>query len=128
VIFQLRPAWSNLLVVPGFALVASLLVSLGICLAIICARYRDIPHFITNLLTVGMLVTPIMYMKSMLGPRAAFANYNPFYHMVEGIRSPLLGQSPSMTTWVVLAGANLVFGLLAWWLLRRAGNRVAYLV
>ncbi len=127
-IFRLRPAWNNLLVLPGFALVTTLLVSSGICLAIICARYRDIPHFISNLMTVSMLVTPIMFMKSMLGPRAALANYNPFYHMVEGIRAPLLGQTPSMTTWCVLVAANLFFGALAWWLLKRAGKRVAYLV
>ena len=127
-IFQLRPGWNTLLLLPGFALVTTLLVSSGICLAIICARYRDIPHFIGNLMTVGMIVTPIMFMKSMLGPRAALATYNPFYHLVEGIRAPLLGESPSLTNWIFLLAANLIVGLLAWWLLRRAGNRVAYLV
>jgi ABC-type polysaccharide/polyol phosphate export permease len=127
-IFRLQPGWNTLLVIPGFALVATLLVSAGLCLAIICARYRDIPHFVANLMTVGMLVTPIMFMKSMLGPRAAFANYNPFYHMVQGIRAPLLNEAPSLTTWVFLVAANVTFGFFAWWLLRRAGQRVAYLV
>jgi len=124
----LRPTPINLLAIPGFALVAALLCSAGLCLAIICARYRDIPHLVTNLLQVAMLLTPIMFLKSMLGPRAAFANFNPFFHMVDAIRGPLIGEMPSTLTWLFLVAANLAAAAAAVWLMRRAGHRVAYLV
>lgn len=124
----LTPTSINLLAIPGFVLVGTLLGSTGLCLAIICARYRDIPHLVTNLLQVAMLLTPIMFLKSMLGPRAAFANFNPFFHMVDAIRGPLIGEMPSLLTWSVLVVANIAAAAAALWLMRRAGHRVAYLV
>ena len=124
----LRPSTTNLLAIPGFALVGALLFSTGLCLAIICTRFRDIPHLVTNLLQVAMLLTPIMFLKSMLGPRAVLADLNPFFHLVDAIRSPLLGVAPSSITWVFLAFANLGSALCAVWLMRRAGHRIAYLV
>lgn len=124
----LAPGWSLLLLVPGLVLVTMLLASTGLCLALICARYRDIPHLVTSLLQIVMLVTPIMFLKDMLGPRAPLALWNPFFHVVEAIRAPLLGEAPSAFTWAFLLAANLAAGSAAWWLMRRAGHRVAYLV
>lgn len=124
----LRPSTAHLLLIPGFMLVGALLFSTGLCLAIICARYRDIPHLVTNLLQVAMLLTPIMFVKSMLGPRARLADLNPFFHMVDAIRAPLLGEQPSLTTWLFLVAANMIAAGAALWLMRRAGHRVAYLV
>ena len=124
----LQPSLTNLLAIPGFALVSTLLFSTGLCLAIICARFRDIPHLVSNLLQVAMLLTPIMFLKSMLGPRAAFADFNPFFHMVDAIRAPLIGETPSLMTWSFLLLANLIATAVAGWLMRRAGHRVAYLV
>lgn len=124
----LQLSLTNLLAIPGFILVSSLLFSVGLSLAIICARFRDIPHLVANLLQVAMLLTPIMFLKSMLGPRAAFANLNPFFHMVDAIRGPLVGETPSLITWSFLVVANLCAAAAAAWFIRRAGHRVAYLV
>lgn len=127
-IFGLRPDFDTLLFLPGLLAVALLLSTMGISLAILCARFRDIPHFVVNLLTIAMLITPIMFEKSMLGTRAAIAHYNPFFHLVDSIRSPLIGEAPSWDTWIFLAVANVLSALLAFWFMRRAGHRVAYLV
>lgn len=128
IIFGLRPNAATLLVLPGFAAVALLLGTGGLSLAVICARFRDIPHFVTNLLQIAMLVTPIMFLKTMLGSREALAQFNPFFHLVDAIRSPLIGEAPGLSTWWFLAAANLLSALFAFWLMRRAGHRVAYLV
>ncbi len=112
----------------GFLLAAGVLCSIGLCLAMICARYRDIPHLVSNLLQVSMLLTPIMFLKSMLGPREAFAYWNPFFHLVDAVRAPLLGDYPSPITWVFLLAANAIGALAALWLMQRAGRRIAYLV
>lgn len=124
----LQPSLTNLLAIPGFVLVSTLLFNLGLCLAIICARFRDIPHLVANLLQVTMLLTPIMFLKSMLGPRAVFANLNPFFHMVDAIRGPLLGETPSPLTWLFLVLGNILAVMASAWLMRQAGHRVAYLV
>lgn len=69
-----------------------------------------------------------MSLKSMLGSRAALAQFNPFFHLIDAIRSPLMGEAPEPATWWFLAGTNLLSALLAFWLMRRAGHWVAYLV
>jgi len=48
--------------------------------------------------------------------------------MVDAIRGPLLGETPSLITWSFLVLANLLAAAAAAWLMRRAGHRVAYLV
>ncbi len=128
IIFGVAPTANMLLFLPAFVLVAALLSTIGVSIAIICTRYRDIPHLIANVLTIAMLVTPIMYLKNMLGARGALALWNPFFHMVDIMRSPLLGEAPLPVTWLVLIGANLISAAFALWLVRRAGHRVAYLV
>ena len=46
--FAIWPNTNTLLVLVGYALVATLLFSSGICLAVICARYRDVPHIVAS--------------------------------------------------------------------------------
>ena len=89
--FAIWPNANTLLVIIGYALVTTLLFSIGLCLAIICARYRDVPHIVASIVQVVMFITPIMFLKDMLQKRIYIANVNPFYHMIEAIRAPLLG-------------------------------------
>ena len=126
--FGIWPNFNTLLVLPGLLLVFSLLFTMGLLLAIVCARFRDVPHIVTSIVQVVMFITPIMFLKDMLARKAILAEANPFYHMIEAIRAPLLGHAPEMLTWGFLVSANLVSAFVAAWLMRRAGHRVPYLV
>ena len=75
-----------------------------------------------------MFITPIMFMKDMLHRQAFLADANPFYHIIESIRAPMLGQAPQLTTWIFLTGLFLISLLSALYLVRRAGHRIPYLV
>lgn len=128
VAFHIKPTLATFYVVPGFALVASLLFMTGLSLAIICARYRDVPHIVASIVQLVIFVTPIVFPKDMLQRKTIVADINPFYHMVEAIRAPLLGNAPEPLTWMFLVGANVVTGFAACLLLRNTGHRVPYLV
>lgn len=128
VAFGIWPNVNTLLALVGFGLVALLLFSLGISLAIACARFRDIPHIVSSIVQVMVFVTPIMFFKDMLQNRSYIADVNPFYHMIEAIRAPLLGDFPEQSTWVFLVCANLITFLFATWLVKSTGHRVPYLV
>ncbi|HFC12889.1 MAG TPA: ABC transporter permease [Anaerolineae bacterium] len=128
VAFSVWPTVDTLLVVPGFLLVSALLFTIGMSLAIICARYRDVPHIVASVVQIVIFVTPILFLKEMLERKTIIADANPFYHMIEAIRAPLLGQAPEGLTWIFLVVANLISAIFALWLLRRAGHRVPYLV
>jgi ABC-type polysaccharide/polyol phosphate export permease len=128
IVFDIRPTANIFLVIPGFLLVTSLLFTGGLSLAIICARYRDVPHIVSSVIQVVIFITPILFLKDMLKKKMLIADMNPFFHIIEAMRAPLLGQAPEMLTWEFLIVANLLSALVAVWLMRRAGHRVAYLV
>lgn len=128
VTFSIWPNFNTLLFLPGVALLLSLLFTSGISLAIICARYRDVPHIIATIMQLAIFVTPILFLRDMLQTNALIADANPFYHMIEAVRAPLLGEAPEMLTWAFLVVTNLISALFTLWLMRRAGHRVPYLV
>jgi ABC-type polysaccharide/polyol phosphate export permease len=125
-IFHVHVGWATLLVIPGFALVYINQVWVGIVLAILCARYRDVPQIVATMIQIAIFATPIMWPISSLGSHTYIANFNPIYHFIELIRSPLLGQAPAMLSWHVALAIIMMGILFAAWILRRASNRIVY--
>ncbi|KVG31613.1 ABC transporter permease [Burkholderia diffusa] len=120
------PTWEFLLV--PFALVMLFLhgVWLSAALGILCARFRDIPPIITNLIQVVFFFTPVMWSPEILKDRAWVAEYNPLYHLIETVRAPLTGRPTHWESWAWSAGL-LVFGFaFAHFLMKRFRNRVPY--
>ena len=64
---------------------------------IISTRFRDLPPTMTNIMQVLFYITPILYEPSQLPPkRRLIAHYNPFYHVIEVFRRPLIGETAAM--------------------------------
>ena len=63
----------------------------GTVLAFLSVRNRDIPIMVTSIFQILFLITPIIWPASALGKRMEIAQFNPFYHMIEVIRAPILG-------------------------------------
>jgi lipopolysaccharide transport system permease protein len=89
-----------LLAIPGLILVTLNGLWLVQFFALICARFRDLPPLITTLVNLSFLVTPIFWYREMLRDRAVLADLNPFYHLIELVRAPLLGEVPAMETYL----------------------------
>jgi ABC-type polysaccharide/polyol phosphate export permease len=119
---------SALLAIPGLLLVALCLSWVALLFAMLCARYRDLAQIVASVLQVAFYLTPIIWMPSLLPDRmgAAFLQFNPFYHLLELIRAPLLGTAPSVTSWLVV----LVIAVVGWGftllVFSRLRHRVAY--
>jgi lipopolysaccharide transport system permease protein len=101
---------------------------MALLLGVICTRYRDVPQIIVNLLQVVFYLTPIIWMPQLLPKRAGILllNSNPFFHLIEIVRAPLLGGLPSALNWqvsVMLAMAGWVFTILFY---GRFRSRIAY--
>ena len=52
--------------------------------------------------------------------------YNPFYHFIELVRAPLLGQLPTATNYLVALGISFGLALVAIILFKRYRNRIPY--
>ncbi len=88
-------------IVPGFLLICVNLGWMMLVLAIVCARFRDMTQVLTNILQVMFYATPIMWMVKILPGHVShvFIELNPFYHLIELVRAPLLGSSPTVLNW-----------------------------
>ncbi|MGB3622252.1 ABC transporter permease [Ketobacter sp. MCCC 1A13808] len=95
-------------------------------IGILCARFRDIPPIITNLVQVSFFFTPIFWMPEVLTDRAWLVEFNPFYHVIELIRAPLLGRPLHPESWIWSLGMMAAGYLLAWRLMYKYRDRVPY--
>lgn len=78
---------------------------------ILGARYRDLPEVFQAVMRIAFLATPILWMPSSTGRGSimgAFLLFNPFYHFVEVVRAPLLGQPTTAISWMVVLGFTVI--------------------
>lgn len=128
VVFQIAPGWPVVLFIPGLLLFFVNAAWMSLASAILSTRYRDIPQVINNVIQVVFFVTPVFWSPAGMGSRADFIEYNPFYHLLNIVRAPLLGEWPENASWlfcIAMAVAGIAFTT---WLYRRAHARIAYWV
>jgi len=119
-----------LLAIPGFLLLIFNLVWIALLLGIISARFRDFPNIINSLLQIAFYVTPVIWMPKLLSERVEFMilDFNPFYHFIEIIRSPILDSWPNPMSWLIVG----VIGVIGWFatlfIASRYQDRVAFWV
>lgn len=121
-------SFSAFLAIPGLVLIILNLAWISLLLATICARYRDLPQIVNSIQQVAFYVTPIMWMPRLLEGRAEFylISINPLYHLIEIVRSPLMGDLPTATTWAFLSIIAIVGWGLTLALYGKYRARVAY--
>ena len=100
-----------LLVVPGFALLVLNAAWMMLILAVVCARFRDMPQIVQNVMQVSFYLTPIIWSAALLPERAGTAvlEFNLFYHLISIVRAPLLGEAPTSLNWV-FSSLMMIFG------------------
>lgn len=77
--------------VGGFALVMCNLSWISLLVGIASARFRDVPQIMTSLTQFAMFMTPVFWKPGDKLLDHALLVFNPFFHMLEAIRTPLLG-------------------------------------
>lgn len=117
----------TILIVPFcLLLVVADLFWLGLFLAMFCTRFRDVRPIVNSFMTVAFFVTPVVWKSRMLGKNKAYVDFNPLYHMVDIIRSPLLGVYPSELSWVVLFMILLIESAVVLFLFSHFRSRIPY--
>jgi len=121
-------SWVALISVAGFVLLVFNLVWVALILGVFCARYRDMPQIIASILQVFFYLTPIMWMPTLLPGRASLflLDLNPFYHLLEIVRAPLLGQAPSSLNWIVSLSLAVIGWAVALVFYGKFKSRIAY--
>lgn len=110
----------------GFMLLIFQSIWVTIFIGVIGARFRDLQPIIMSVLQIFFLITPIIWPATLLGDRKWLADVNPFYHLIEIIRAPLLGQMPSKLSYAVVIATTMMGITLAFMIYSRFRNRIIY--
>jgi ABC-type polysaccharide/polyol phosphate export permease len=126
IVFRMHLGLSTLLAVPGMFLVVLNQIWLSIVIGVIATRFRDITQIVATAIQISVFVTPVMWPVSAIADTRLIADINPFYHLIQLVRAPLLGEGAEPLSWiVVLAMCVIGYGLAAI-ALTRAGPRLVY--
>ena len=63
--------------------------------ALASARFRDVPQIVVAVMQVALFITPVFWRPDQLAGRPMILTYNPFFHLIEVVRAPLVGAPAS---------------------------------
>ena len=107
---RLSVGWPVLLVIPAVLLILLNGLWVGLLLGLLSARFRDVPMIVGSVVQVMFFLTPVIWKPNMLPGRTLLLDANPFYHFVQILRGPMLGEVPSLEHWIMA----LIVTLLGW--------------
>jgi ABC-type polysaccharide/polyol phosphate export permease len=121
---------STLLLVPGLLLVGINAVWVALLLGMACIRFRDVQPLTTTILQISFFVTPVFWPPELLtgATRYVFVDFNPLYHFIDIVRSPLLGQVPSLASYLFVVSVTVLGWTMTYLLFAKFRKRIAFWV
>ena len=98
----------------------------SVAFSILSSKVRDVGQAMQALSLFAFFLTPVFWQADRLGPYKSFINFNPFYHYMQVIRGPLLGEPEYLVSLVVvllISGLMTILGLI---LYAKFHNRLPY--
>ena len=86
---------------PGLALVILFGFGCSLALAPLGTRFRDVSPALATVMSLLFVLTPVFWIPAAGQGTSIFVQLNPFYHMLEVAREPLLNHWPTLKNWVV---------------------------
>jgi len=125
--YRVYPGIGGMLIAAaGLVLITLLLAASSLLLAVLGARFRDVPPAVTALIQPIFFATPIIWEAEALHEHRWIMDYNPMYHVIETVRAPLLGQTVPLTSFAVTAGMTAIVALLAIGVYAKARRKLVF--
>jgi lipopolysaccharide transport system permease protein len=124
--FQIWPGAVALLAIPGLMIVVLNGTIASLTIGIVSARFRDIPQVIASIVQILFFITPIFWKPQSLRGHAYVTDLNPFFHLLEIVRAPLLGNFPTAANYFVVLFLTLINVAVASVFFSRYRARIAY--
>lgn len=119
--------WHALLALPGLFVGTVAMLAISMIVSVFCTRFRDMPMIIQNAMMVLFYLTPILWRPESLGAKHQWvAEYNPFTHLVEIVRAPIIGGYFPLHSWIWALATTFVLLVIGIALQGRFRNRIAY--
>jgi len=97
------PFNSSWAIIPvALLLITFAVLSIALLISVVATRFRDLSELLNNVLRLVFFVTPIMWMPNLNPDLKLVAQLNPFYHLIEIFRAPLLTGQSDLLSWVIV--------------------------
>ncbi|CEF41385.1 ABC transporter permease [Acetobacter senegalensis] len=125
--FHVTPAWSWTLPI---ALVVWVLDSFiaTLLLAILGARFRDVPPIVASTMQILFFVTPVLWKPALMSIGQNWLLLDPMFPLMEILRAPLTGDVLKAAIWPAALGWSAGLAVLTFLLFARMRARLAYWV
>lgn len=99
---------------------------LSMLVGIASARFRDIPQIVISIMQFAIFMTPVFWLPTKFADYQWVLDFNPFYHLLEAVRAPLLGQAVEANSYVVLVAMALGGWLVTFLVFARTRRRIVH--
>lgn len=124
--FKIWPGPVALLAIAGlFAIVVNGIFA-SLTIGMVSARFRDIPQVINSVVQILFFLTPVFWNPGSLKGHAYITEYNPFFHLLQVTRAPLLGDVPSIQNYLAVCLVTTLNVSVSIYLFSRFRGRIAY--
>ena len=116
IIFKISPNFlSCIFSLLSFLLMIIFIMSVGLIFATVANRYRDFPNIVNNLLRLLFFMTPVIWSSSLISNEKILflLKFNPFFWFFDLIRSPLLTNVVSYSSFIFLLIITILIFVLA---------------
>jgi ABC-type polysaccharide/polyol phosphate export permease len=90
------------------------------------ARFRDIPQIVGSVMQFAIFMTPVFWLPDRFGKHHAVLQFNPFYHLLQAVRAPLMGTAVEPGSYVVLVTMAVVGWVLTFAVFARTRRRIVH--
>lgn len=115
----------SLLIIPNFILIQLNVSFLSIVIMIFCTRFQDMSQIVNVATQIIFFFTPILWGVESIKNKAYLVEWNPFYHWIELIRAPLLGNIPTLSDYLWSGFSAIILFVSAAYYLGRYRYRIA---
>jgi ABC-2 type transport system permease protein/lipopolysaccharide transport system permease protein len=126
--FHIWPGAVALLAIPALMIVLLNGALATLFIGMVSARFRDVPQLVNSIVQIVFFITPIFWKPELLKGRTFVADFNPFFHLLEVVRAPLLGSVPSVTSYYAVVFITLINFLVVSAFFTRFRSRISYWV
>lgn len=127
-IFWRIPGPEGVLALVGLGLITLNIAAAAFFLGMLCARFRDVPQIVANVVQLSFFLTPVLWKAELLGEHASWLFLNPFYTLLETVRAPLIGGGGELSLWLAALGYTALNVMLAALAFVRFRARIAFWV
>ena len=110
----------------GLALVIPSMLGIAWTVSIVSARLPDVGKLISSIMQVLFFITPVIWDSRRFpeGIMSVIVQINPYYHLLNVIRLPLMGDTPTLANYLVVLIGGGTSLLLGYWMVKRSRNKI----